>query len=55
VRGLLLEGERKSIEPMARRLAEGNEQAMQQLGGQSPWVWVRLARRLVRELEPAAV
>ena len=59
VRGLLLEGERKSIEPMARRLPDGNEQAMQQLVGQSPWgwepVWERLARRMVRELEPEAV
>jgi SRSO17 transposase len=59
VRGLLLEGERKSIEPMARRLPDGNEQAMQQFVGQSPWgwkpVWERLARRMVRELEPEAV
>jgi SRSO17 transposase len=59
VRGLLLEGERKSIEPMARRLPDGNEQAMQQLVGQSPWewapVWERLARRMLRELEPEAV
>ena len=31
VRGLLLDGERKSIEPMAKRLPDGNEQAMQQL------------------------
>ena len=37
VRGLLLDGERKSIEPMATRLPEGNVQAMQQLIGQSPW------------------
>ena len=59
VRGLLLDGERKSIEPMARRLPDGNEQAMQQFVGQSPWrwepVWERLARRMVRELEPEAV
>jgi SRSO17 transposase len=58
VRGLLLDGERKSVEPMAKRLPEGNEQAMQQFEGQSPWewepVWERLARRMVRELEPDA-
>ena len=27
VRGLLLDGERKSVEPMAKRLPDGNEQA----------------------------
>jgi SRSO17 transposase len=37
LRGLLLDGERKSIEPMARRLGGGDEQAMQQFIGQSPW------------------
>ena len=59
VRGLLLDGERKSVGPMAQRLPDGNEQAMQQLVGQSPWdwepVWKRLAQRMVRELEPDAV
>jgi SRSO17 transposase len=58
VRGLLLDGERKSIEPMAARLPEGNVQAMQQLIGQSPWpwtpVWEQLGRRMTRELEPDA-
>ena len=37
VRSLLLDGERKSIEPLATRLPEGNVQAMQQFIGQSPW------------------
>ena len=59
VRGLLLDGERKSIEPMAARLPEGNIQAMQQLIGQSPWpwapVWGRLARRMTAELSPDPV
>ena len=59
VRGLLLDGERKSVEPMAKRLPDGNEQAMQQFVGQSPWewqpVWERLARRMVKELEPDAI
>ena len=58
VRGLLLNGERKSIEPMAERLPEGNVQAMQQFIGQSPWewnaVWERLGRRMTKELEPDA-
>ena len=34
VRSLLLNGERKSIEPLAQRLPEGNVQAMQQFIGQ---------------------
>jgi SRSO17 transposase len=44
---------------MAKRLPDGNEQAMQQVVGQRPWewqpVWQRLARRMVKELEPDAV
>ncbi len=56
IRGLLLDGERKSIEPMAARLPEGNVQAMQQLIGQSPWpwapIWQRLAQRMTAELAP---
>jgi len=56
VRGLLLNGERKSIEPIAARLPEGNVQAMQQFISQSPWewhsVWERLAQRMTKELEP---
>ena len=59
VRGLLLDGERKSIEPMVARLPEGNVQAMQQLIGQSPWawapVWQRLAQRMTAELAPEPV
>ncbi len=56
VRGLLQDGERKSIEPMAARMRDGNVQAMQQFVGQSPWqweeVWARLGRRMTAELEP---
>src|ERR1035437_2752819 len=56
VRGLLLDGERKSVEPMALRLPDGNVQAMQQFVGQSPWdwkpIWERLSRRMTAELEP---
>ena len=57
VRGLLLDGERKSIEPMADRMPDGNVQAMQQLIGQSPWdfrpVRRRLAEKMAQELIPA--
>jgi SRSO17 transposase len=35
--GLLLDGERKSIEPLSRRVPGGNEQALQQFINQSPW------------------
>ena len=56
VRGLLQDGEQKSIEPMAARLPDGNVQAMQQFVGQSPWewqeVWARLGKRMTAELEP---
>jgi len=59
IRGLLLDGERKSIEPMAARLPDGNVQALQQLIGQSPWpwapVWERLAQRMSDELTPERV
>ena len=57
LRGLLLDGHRKSIEPMADRLraidqgARDYEQALQQFVNQSPWedgpVRDRLARRVV--------
>ena len=58
LRGLMLDGKRKSIEPMAARLADGDEQCLQQFVNQSPWdpVAVRraLARRMSRELSPEA-
>jgi SRSO17 transposase len=58
VQGLLLDGERKSIEPLAGRVPGGNVQALQQFVGQSPWAWepVRrlLAQRMAQALKPAA-
>ena len=58
VQGLLLDGERKSIEPLAERVPGGNVQALQQFVGQSPWAWepVRrlLAQQMEEELVPAA-
>jgi SRSO17 transposase len=58
VQGLLLDGERKSIEPLAGRVAGADVQALQQFVGQSPWAWEpvrrRLAQRMEAELEPAA-
>lgn len=58
VQGLLLDGERKSNEPLAQRVPGGNVQALQQFVGQSPWAWepVRrlLAQQMEEELLPAA-
>ena len=58
VRGLLMDGERKSIEPMATRLPDGDVQALQQFANQSPWpsekVRASLARKMEREFVPEA-
>jgi SRSO17 transposase len=58
LRGLMLDGHRKSIEPMAARLEDGDEQCLQQFVNQSPWasepVRQRLAQRMLAEIEPAA-
>jgi hypothetical protein len=53
VQGLLLDGERKSIEPLARRVPGGNVQALQQFVGQSPWAWEPVRRLLAQHLEEA--
>jgi SRSO17 transposase len=47
VRGLLLDGERKSVEPMARRLGK-SDQALQQFLNQSPWSAEALLERLAK-------
>lgn len=58
LRGLMLDGRRKSIEPMAARLADGDEQCLQQFVNQSPWRWEpvlrRLAVRMSNEIVPEA-
>jgi SRSO17 transposase len=58
LRGLMLDGRRKSIEPMAARLEDGDEQCLQQFVNQSPWRWEpvlrRLALRMSSEIEPEA-
>ena len=58
LRGLMLDGRRKSIEPMAARLADGDEQCLQQFVSQSPWdeaaVRKRLAVRMSEEIAPEA-
>ena len=58
LRGLMLDGKRKSIEPMAARVEDGDEQCLQQFVNQSPWRWEpvreRLAIRMSAEISPQA-
>lgn len=58
LRGLMLDGRRKSIEPMAARLLDGDEQCLQQFVNQSPWAWEpvrkQVALRMSREIDPLA-
>jgi SRSO17 transposase len=58
IRGLLMDGERKSIEPLANRLPDGDVQALQQFVNQSPWpsqeVRASLARKVEGEFVPEA-
>src|SRR5450756_1558450 len=58
LRGLMLDGRRKSIEPLAARLTDGDEQCLQQFVDQSPWEWEpvreRLALRMASEIAPLA-
>ncbi len=56
LRGLILDARRKSIQPMAERLPDGNMQALQQFVNQSPWdplpVIRRIAERLTEVITP---
>ena len=51
IRGLLMDGERKSIEPMADRLPDGDVQALQQFVSQSPWPTKEVRASLARKVE----
>jgi SRSO17 transposase len=53
LRGLMLDGKRKSIQPMATRLPDGNEQALQQFVSQSPWDWRPVRQRLATQMTAA--
>ena len=53
LRGVMLEGKRKSIEPMAARLEDGDEQCLQQFVNQSPWAWEPVRERLARAVGDA--
>jgi SRSO17 transposase len=51
VRGLLLDGERKSVGAMATRLPEANEQNVQQFLSQSPWAWEPVWHAMAERIE----
>ncbi len=50
IQGLLLDGERKSIEPMASRIPGADVQALRQFVGQSPWAVEAVERQLARQV-----
>jgi SRSO17 transposase len=56
--GLMLDGRRKSVEPMAARLDEPNEQSLQHFLANTPWdpvpVRAQLARRMQQVIGPSA-
>ncbi|MFC9654190.1 IS701 family transposase, partial [Streptomyces sp. NPDC056937] len=58
LRGLMMDGRRKSVQAMASRLPDGNEQNLQQFVNQSAWdpvpVRRRIAERLVPQIAPDA-
>ena len=59
LKGLLLDGERKSIEPIAERIPGADVQALRQFVGQSPWavheIQERLALKMIDLLSDAEV
>ncbi|MGX6745840.1 IS701 family transposase, partial [Streptomyces xantholiticus] len=52
LRGLMLDGRRKSIQPMAERLPDGDMQALQQFVNQSPWDHVAVLRAVAVKAVP---
>ncbi|MBH1934196.1 IS701 family transposase [Streptomyces sp. AV19] len=52
LRGLMLDGRRKSISAMAGRLPDGDEQNLQQFVNQSPWDPVPVRRRIAERMVP---
>ncbi|WP_433237831.1 IS701 family transposase [Streptosporangium sp. CA-135522] len=52
LRGLMLDGRRKSIQPMAERLPDGDMQALQQFVNQSPWEHAAVLRAVARKTVP---
>ena len=46
LQGLLMDGGRKSIEPLAERIAGADAQSLRQFVGQSPWAVEQIQQRL---------
>ncbi len=59
LRGLMLDGERKSVEPISLRLPEADRQSLQQFLADSPWdpvpVRAAMARMMAKVIDPQAV
>ena len=59
LRGLMLDGERKSVEPMSQRLPDADRQSLQQFLTDSPWdpvpVRAAMARAMAALIKPEAV
>lgn len=52
LRGLMTDGRRKSVQAMASRLPDGNEQNLQQFVNQSTWDPVPVRRRIAQRMVP---
>jgi SRSO17 transposase len=52
LRGLMLDGRRKSVQAMAGRLPDGNEQNLQQFVNQSTWDPMPVRRRIAERMVP---
>ena len=50
LQGLLMEGGRKSIEPLANRMAGADVQSLRQFVGQSPWAVEEIQQRLAEKM-----
>ena len=50
VQGLLLEGGRKSIEPLAERMGGADVQSLRQFVGQSPWEVAQIQQQLAEKM-----
>src|SRR5262245_66516040 len=53
LRGLMLDGRRKSIQPMAARLAGPHEQALNHFVTNSPWAAAAVRQRLAVRMDEA--